>query len=68
MLFSCTNNFDDFLKKLPILKQSNIVNILNNCEVHEFSLESYRKLKDSKNKFEIIFNYKLYKNYIFVYQ
>lgn len=66
ILFSCTNNFEDFFQKLPILKCSNILNILNSCEVHDYTIEAYQKLEESKKKFDVIFNYSSYKNYIFV--
>ena len=66
LLFSLTNNFDDFFQKLPILKCSNILNVLNSCEIHDFTIEDYKKLEKSKKKFDVIFNYSSYKNYIFV--
>lgn len=66
LLFSYTNSLETFTNGLHKLKSdSRITNLINSSEVHLFSMDNYLKL-DKNKKFDMIFNVRQNRNYIFV--
>lgn len=66
LLFTYTNSLDTFVSGLDRLKlDTKITNLINNSEVHLFTIDNYSKLDKSK-KFDCIYNAQQSKVYIFV--
>ena len=66
ILFSYSNTLESFVNGIDKLKlDSKVTNLINNCEVHLFTLDNYNKL-DKTKKFDSIYNVNQGKDYIFV--
>lgn len=66
ILFSYSNSLEAFINGIDKLKlDSKVTNLINNCEVHLFTLDNYNKL-DKTKKFDLIYNVNQGKDYIFV--
>jgi len=66
ILFSYSSTLESFINGIDKLKlDSKITNLINNCEVHLFTLDNYNKL-DKTKKFDSIYNVHQGKDYIFV--
>ena len=66
ILFSYSNTLESFVNGIDKLKlDSKVTNLINNCEVHLFTLDNYNKL-DKTKKFDSIYNVNKGKDYIFV--
>lgn len=66
ILFSYSDSLESFINGIDKLKlDSKVTNLINNCEVHLFTLDNYNKL-DKTKKFDSIYNVNQGKDYIFV--
>ena len=66
ILFSYSNSLESFVNGIDKLKlDSKVTNLINNCEVHLFTLDNYNKL-DKTKKFDSIYNVNQGKDYIFI--
>ena len=66
ILFSYSNSLESFVNGIDKLKlDSKVIGLINNCEVHLFTLDNYNKL-DKTKKFDLIYNINQGKDYIFV--